>query len=68
MSLTEVFPDVQALSRADKLRLIEMLAHELSRDEADLIAPGRSYPVWSPESAFPAAAALMHALDAGNEP
>jgi hypothetical protein len=29
----------------------------------DLIEPGRSYPVWSPDRAFTAAAALLQALE-----
>ena len=52
MSLTEVYPEVQTLSRLDKIRLIQLLAQELERDEGGLIEPGRSYPVWSPDCAF----------------
>ncbi len=63
MSLTEVLPDVRTLSRLDKIRLIQLLAQELERDEGALIEPGRSYPVWSPDRAFTAAAALLQALD-----
>ena len=61
MSLTRVLPDVQALSRLDKIRLIQLLAQELERDEDGPIEPGRSYPLWSPDQAFPAAAALLQA-------
>jgi hypothetical protein len=63
MSLTEVLPEVQALSRLDKIRLIQYLAQELERDESGLIEPGRSYPIWSPDRAFSAAAALLQALE-----
>lgn len=63
MSLTEVLPEVQALSRLDKIRLIQFLARELERDEDTLIEPGRSYPVWSPDQAFSAAAALLQSLE-----
>jgi hypothetical protein len=63
MSLTEVLPEVQTLSRLDKIRLIQLLAQELERDEDRLIEPGRSYPVWSPDRAFTAAAALLQALE-----
>jgi hypothetical protein len=63
MSLTEVLPEVQSLSRLDKIRLIQILAQELERDEGGLIEPGRSYPVWSPDRAFTAAAALLQALE-----
>jgi hypothetical protein len=64
MSLPEVLPEVRALSRLDKIRLIQFLAQELERDESDLIEPGRSYPLWSPDRAFSAAAALLEALEA----
>jgi hypothetical protein len=63
MSLTEMLPEVRALSRLDKIRLIQFLAQELERDESDLIEPGRSYPVWSPDRAFAAAAVLLQALE-----
>ena len=63
MSLAEVLPEVQSLSRLDKIRLIQFLAQELERDESNLIEPGRSYPVWSPDRAFSAAAALLEALE-----
>ena len=63
MSLTEVLPEVQTLSRLDKIRLIQVLAQELEQGEDGLIEPGRSYPVWSPDRAFTAAAALLQALD-----
>lgn len=62
-SLTEVLPEVHTLSRVDKIRLIQLLAQELERDEDGLIEPGRSYPVWSPDRAFTAAAALLQALE-----
>jgi hypothetical protein len=63
MSLAEVLPGVQTLSRLDKIRLIRLLAQELERDEAGLIEPGRSYSVWSPDRAFAAAATLLQALE-----
>jgi hypothetical protein len=64
MSLTEVLPDVKSLSRLDKIRLIQFLAGELERDDSGLIESGLSYPVWSPDQAFSAAAALLEALEA----
>lgn len=68
MSLTDVLPEVQTLSRLDKIRLIQFLAQELERDEATLIEPGRSYPVWSPDRAFSAAASLLQALEEDQSP
>jgi hypothetical protein len=45
------------------VRLIQFLAQELVRDEEWLIEPGQSYPVWSPDRAFGAAAVLLQALE-----
>jgi hypothetical protein len=63
MSLAEVLPEVESLSRLDKIRLIQVLAQQLERDPGDLIEPGRSYPLPSPDRAFTAAAALLQALE-----
>jgi hypothetical protein len=63
MSLAEVLPRVESLSRLDKIRLIQLLAKQLERDPADMIEPGRTYPLPSPDRAFTAAAALLQALD-----
>jgi hypothetical protein len=63
MALVDVLPEVQLLSRVDKIRLIQILAQELERDD-DPIESGRSYPLPSPDRAFTAAAALLQALEA----
>lgn len=70
MSLADLLPEVQPLSRADKLRLIQFLVRELERDDvgavdapADQIEVGLSYPVWSPDSAFSAAAVMLQTLE-----
>ena len=66
MNLTEMIPAVQALPRADKLRLIQLLVVELAREEGiPLIEVGTSYPIWSPHDAFDAAALMLRALDEG---
>ena len=57
MSLTEVWPALQTLCGLDKIRLIQLLAQELERDEDAVIEPGRSYPLRSPDRAFTAPAA-----------
>ncbi len=62
MSLAEVLPEVQALSRLDKIRLIRLLAQELEGETGGLMEPSRSYPLPSPDRAFTAAAARLHAL------
>ena len=63
MSLAEVLPELQSLSRVDKIRVIQFLAQALERDEDALIEPGQSYPVWSPDRAFSAAATLLKELE-----
>jgi hypothetical protein len=63
MSLAEVLPEVQALSRLDKIRLLQFLAQELEQEAGGLIEPGRSYSMPSPDRAFTAAAALLQALE-----
>jgi hypothetical protein len=63
MSLPDALLEARALSRLDELRLIQLLAQELERDESDLIAPGQSYPIWSPDRASSAAAALLKVLE-----
>ena len=63
MSLAEVLPKVQSLSRQDKVRLIQLLAQDLEREAGGLIEPGRSYPLPSPDRAFSAAATLLQALE-----
>lgn len=63
MSLIDVLSEVETLSRLDKIRLIQFLAQDLARDEEGLIEPGRSYPVWSPDRAFAAAAVLLQVLE-----
>lgn len=63
MSLAEVWSEVQSLSAADKLRLIQYLAHDLERQAGVLIEAGRTYELASPDTAFNAAAALLEALE-----
>ncbi|MGE0606116.1 MAG: hypothetical protein AB7O62_03245 [Pirellulales bacterium] len=63
MLLTEMLPNVQSLSRQDKIRLILLLAQELEQDESSLIEAGQVYPIWSPDRAFVAAATMMQALE-----
>lgn len=63
MSLAEVLPDVQSLSRLDKIRLIQIVAQGLEQDESDFIEAGQSYPVWSPDRAYSAAATMLEVLE-----
>jgi hypothetical protein len=64
MSLVELLPTVQALPRADKLRLVQLLIVDIAREEGVPMAePGIPFPVWSPYNAFDAAIALQKALE-----
>ena len=63
MSLNDILPDVQLLSRIEKVRLIQLLAQELERDEGELIASDQAYALSSPERDFAAAAQLLEALE-----
>ena len=63
MSLTELIPIIRALSSSEKAQLLEMLKVELAGE--DNIAPlesHKTYPLWTPYSAFGAARVLMNAL------
>ena len=63
MSLNELIPALQTLSRADKLRLIQFLVIELAKEEnIPLLDMDKNYPVWSPYDAFEAANTLLEAL------
>lgn len=62
MTLPEVLPNLLTLSRIDKIRVIQFLASELEKEPSELIESGKSFPVWSPDRAFPAADALLQAL------
>jgi hypothetical protein len=65
MSLVELLPNINSLSRVEKLRLIQLLAQELAEGEDNTaIAANRSYPVWSPDQAFSAAETLLQVLRA----
>jgi hypothetical protein len=64
MSIVEMMPSVRALSRIEKLQLIQLLAEDLARtEESTTLIPGQSYPLWSPERAYEAADVLLRELE-----
>ena len=64
MSLTELFPNVKQLPRADKLRLMQFLVVELAQEEGvALLTAGAEYPILTPLNAFDAAETLMQMLE-----
>jgi hypothetical protein len=64
MPLTELFPQIHQLPRADKLRLMQFLASELAQEDGvPLLTAGVEYPVWTPLNAFDAADSLLSMLE-----
>ena len=63
MSLTELFPAITRLPRADKLRLMQFLVIDLAHEEGiPLLAAEAEYPMWTPLNAFDAADTLLQML------
>jgi hypothetical protein len=63
--IRELLPQVQALPKADKLRLMQFLVFELAREEGvTLFQADADYPIWTPYNAFDAASTLLSALKA----
>jgi len=62
--LEHLIPEAKSLSRADKLRLIQLPAAELAVDEDGSIPANQSYAVWSPDHAFAAADVMLQSLAA----
>jgi hypothetical protein len=61
--ITELLPKVQALPRADKLRLMQFLVFEFAREEGiTLFQPDEEHPIWTPYDAFDVADTLLNAL------
>ena len=64
MTLSEMLPTIQALPRADKLRLIQLLAADVARDEGiALDVADKTVPIWSPYDSLQGAATLLRVLD-----
>jgi hypothetical protein len=61
-ALAELIPETRSLSRADKLRLIQLLAEDLAQYEGNPIKPDQTYAVWSPDQAFQAADQMLKML------
>ncbi|MDX9722262.1 MAG: hypothetical protein RBU37_16080 [Myxococcota bacterium] len=64
MTLTQLMPAIQALSRKDKQRLLEVIQKELQEQSAqEVIKPGGVYELWSPLGAYEAADTLQAFLE-----
>jgi hypothetical protein len=63
MSLTELFPAIKMLPRADKLRLMQFLVIDLAQEEGvPLLTADAEYSIWMPLHAFEAADTLLQML------
>ncbi len=66
--ISEVLLDeLQRLDRGEKLRVIEILAGELSLEENKLFRAGMTYEIWSPFDAPEAANTLLEMLKEDQE-
>jgi hypothetical protein len=63
MSLSELVPALQILPRSDKLKVIELLMTDLTREEGIELQAGAAYPIWTPYDAYDAAQTLSTLLD-----
>ena len=64
MTLKELLSSVHALPRADKLRLIQLLAADVASEDGIAASDAdTTYPVWSPHGAFDGAATLLRVLE-----
>jgi hypothetical protein len=63
MSFAELLPTLQTLPRPDKLRVIQFLVADLSRQEGIELEAGAAYPIWTPFGADEAARTLMQLLE-----
>lgn len=61
MSITEIIPEVRALSRGEKFQLARMLLEDLASEEPTFIE-GAAYPIHTPAYAPGAAAQLAQLL------
>ena len=62
MALKDLVPELLKLDRAEKLRAIELLAHELA-NEAKTPFPKAHYEFWSPHDSAEAARQLSKLLE-----
>lgn len=54
--------DLRKLDRGDKLRVMEFLVLELSKEEGALLKAGSEYPIWSPFNQQEAAQTMLELL------
>jgi hypothetical protein len=63
MTLTELFPTLRKLPRADKLKVMQFLIAELAQEEEPSLQPGATYTISSPLNSHEAAHKLAQLLE-----
>jgi hypothetical protein len=63
MTVTELYPTLKSLPRADKLKVMQFLVAELAEEEEPTLQPGTIYPIWSPFDSHEAAHKLAQLLE-----
>jgi hypothetical protein len=64
MSIAEIIPAIQSLSRDEKVRIAKMLLEDLAREESQLVFKEEQvYPIYTPEFGPEAAAQLARLLE-----
>lgn len=66
MGIEELFVELRKLDRANKLRAMHVLVHELASEEEALLL-GTQYEIWSPFDAPGAAETLLKMLEADQQ-
>lgn len=63
MTVTELYPAVRMLPRAEKLRLMQFLVIDLAQEDGiPLLTAESEYPIWTPLNAFEAGDTLFRML------
>ncbi len=62
MTVTELYPTLRNLPRADKLKVMQFLVAELAQEEPSLES-GATYKIWSPIDSHEAAHKLAQLLE-----
>ena len=63
MTLTELFPTLRKLPRADKLKVMQFLLAELAQEEEPSLQPGATYTISLPLDSHEAAHKLAKLLE-----
>ncbi len=63
MTVTELFPTLRNLPRADKFKVMQFLVTELAQEEEPTLQPGATYEIWSPFDSHEAAHKLSQLLE-----